>query len=97
LSEAALRASRARIDEVVRQRDSLARALRAQAAVRDVHPSEGNYLLVRFHEVATAYDRLLAQGVVVRDVRALVPDALRITVGSAQDNARLLAALGAAP
>jgi histidinol-phosphate aminotransferase len=97
LSEVSLAAARARIAEVVAAREAVAQALQALPRVRCVYPSEGNYLLVRFDDAQATYAHLLAQGVVVRDLRALVPDALRISIGSARDNARLLAVLGAAP
>ena len=44
---------------------------------------------------SAAFDRLLAAGVVVRDMRAMpqLGDALRITIGSPAENDALLAAL----
>jgi histidinol-phosphate aminotransferase len=97
LTDAALATARARAAETVAARDALAQALRALPQVRCVYPSAGNYLLVRFARVQAVLDRLLAHGVVVRDMRAFAQlgDALRISIGSAQDNARLLAALAA--
>jgi histidinol-phosphate aminotransferase len=93
LSDAALDAARERNAQVVAAREAVAQALRAMPGVQCVYPSQANYLLVRFERAQAVFDRLLARGVVVRDLRAGVPDALRITIGSAQDNARLLAAL----
>jgi len=60
-----------------------------------VYPSQGNYLLVRFADAQVAFDALLAAGVVVRDQRAApqLGDALRITIGSPEQNDRVLAAL----
>jgi histidinol-phosphate aminotransferase len=58
--------------------------------------SEANFLLVRFHDAQLAWERLIDAGIVVRDMRAdpRLQDALRITVGSPEQNARLLEALG---
>jgi histidinol-phosphate aminotransferase len=75
------------------QRAELAAAL----ARRDcfVHPSQTNFLLVEFGPRAQAIETtLLAAGVVVRPMTGYgLPECLRITVGSADDNRRLLDAL----
>ena len=97
LQPAALAATRARIDEVVQERARLSSALAAVSGVRQVYPSAGNYLLVRFDDAQGAFDALLAAGVVVRDQRAAprLGDALRISIGSTDENQRVLAALSA--
>lgn len=77
-------------------RDQLAQALQGAGGVRRVYPSQANFLLVRFGDADLVLARLLATGVVVRDMRALpqLADALRITVGTPAQNARVLEALG---
>ncbi len=90
-----LEATRARIARVVEQRRDLAAALTTLPGVRRVYVSAGNYLLVRFEDAQAAFEALLAAGVVVRDQRAApqLDDALRISIGSDEDNQRVLAAL----
>ena len=77
------------------QRALLAAALRERGWF--VHPSLTNFLLVEFGERTPAIEAgLLAQGVVVRPMAGYgLPDCLRITVGEAGENRRLLAALDA--
>ncbi len=78
-------------------RDWLAERLPTLPIVAEVFPSDANFLLVRFHPDATAvYDYLLSRGIVVRN-RTTQPGCagtLRLTVGSPEENERLLAALG---
>lgn len=90
-------AMRARVAEIRRQRAHLRMALIRLACVREVLPSEANFLAVRFRDPDAALAALRDAGVVVRDVRRypMLADALRITVGTADANARVLAALGA--
>ncbi len=97
LQPAALEITRARIAEVVAERQRLADALVNVPGVRRVYRSAGNYLLVRFKDAQVAFDALLAAGVVVRDQRAApqLDDALRISIGRHEDNQRVLAALAA--
>jgi histidinol-phosphate aminotransferase len=71
------------------------------AAVRErgwfVHPSRTNFLLVEFGADAAALEAaLLARGIVLRPMAGYgLPECLRITLGTADENARLLAALDA--
>jgi histidinol-phosphate aminotransferase len=95
LSDAAQAESRDRIATTVREREALFKALAGLDGVRRVYPSQGNYLLVRFADAGGAFDRLLAAGVVVRDMRAMpqLADALRISVGTPAENQAMMAAL----
>jgi len=60
-----------------------------------VYPSQANFLLVRFGDAGRAFEALLAAGIVVRDQRAApqLADALRITVGTPEQNRRVVATL----
>jgi histidinol-phosphate aminotransferase len=97
LADDVVAAARTRADGVMRAREQLREALARLPGVVRAYPSGGNFLLVRFADADAAFARLLARGVVVRDMRAhaQLHDALRITVGSDADNASLLAALAA--
>ncbi|MEO8808633.1 MAG: histidinol-phosphate transaminase [Rhodanobacter sp.] len=70
-------------------------ALASLGCVRTVLPSQANFLTVRFDDAGAIYQRLLAAGVVVRDVRRYprLGDALRITIGMPTENDQMLAAL----
>ena len=95
LSDQAQAEAKARIAVTIRERDRLLKALGRIEGVTRVYPSEGNFLLVRFKDADTALARLLAAGVVVRDMRAMpqLGDALRISVGTPDENAAMLGAL----
>lgn len=88
----------AHVDLVRTERARLARALAALPGVVRVYPSQANFLLVRFGDAAGAFSALLEAGIVVRDQRAApqLADALRITVGTAEQNRRVVQALSAA-
>ena len=77
------------------QRALLAAALRERGWF--VHPSLTNFLLVEFGDRTPDIEAgLLAQGLVVRPMAGYgLPDCLRITIGEAGENRRLLAALDA--
>ncbi|MBS0225933.1 MAG: histidinol-phosphate transaminase [Proteobacteria bacterium] len=77
------------------ERERLADALRSRGVF--VFPSQTNFLLVRFGDGASRIDDALRErGVVLRPMGGYgLPDCLRITVGTAEQNAKLLAALDA--
>ena len=97
LAPNALARTRRAVESTCMQRERMRLALARMPGVRRVYPSQANFLLVRFDDAGAAYATLLAAGVAVRDMRAQpqLDDALRITIGSASDNDRVLAALEA--
>jgi histidinol-phosphate aminotransferase len=91
-------AAREHVAVVRVQRARMAETLAALPGVREVLPSQANFLAVRFDDPGAAYRRLLEAGIVVRDVRKYprLGDALRITVGTPQENDKVLAVLESA-
>ncbi|WP_369930408.1 histidinol-phosphate transaminase [Xanthomonas sp. NCPPB 2632] len=91
------RLQRHHVHEVLNERARMVVELAKQPGVRAVLPSHANFLAVRFDDAAGTYRRLLAAGVVVRDITKYpgLRDALRITVGTGNENDRVLAVLRA--
>lgn len=89
------RAMRERVATTLCERARVGAVLHQLAGVREVLPSQANFLAVRFHDTDAALDGLLAAGIVVRDVRRYpgLGDALRITLGTPGENDRVLEAL----
>ena len=96
LSASGQAAARENIAIVREQRGIMSAALERLPDVREVLPSDANFLAVRFDEAGTVYQRLLQEGIVVRDIRRYpkLQDALRITIGTPEENARVLTVLG---
>ena len=95
LEPAALAEATARVATICAERDRILSSLAQLDGVRRVYPSAGNFLLVRFDDAENTYRRLLAAGVVVRDMRATpgLGDALRITIGLPEENDAVFNAL----
>lgn len=81
---------------LVRERERLMPAVGAFAGL-EVYPSHANFFVVRSHRVSPRelFDALVARGILVRDVSRypMLSDALRISVGTPEENDALLAAL----
>jgi histidinol-phosphate aminotransferase len=94
LSSQHLRTLPRRIAQIRAERARLTEALEVLPGVTQVLPSEANFLLTRFADPAAALARAAAQRLLVRDVRGLpgLADALRITIGTPEQNDRLIEA-----
>jgi histidinol-phosphate aminotransferase len=81
-------------------REQRARLLKELVALTGVKPfpSEANMILVRVPDAAKTFEGLKAQGVLIKNVSKMHPllaNCLRLTVGTAQENTQLLAAMKA--
>ncbi|MGN6226288.1 MAG: histidinol-phosphate transaminase, partial [Dyella sp.] len=87
--------ARGHIAEIKAERTRMRAAIAAVPGVREVLPSQANFLAVRFDDAGAVYRDLFAAGIVVRDVRRYpnLGDALRITIGTAEENDRVLGVL----
>jgi histidinol-phosphate aminotransferase len=94
LNPAHLRALPRRIGEVRVERERLRLALAELPVVVEVLPSEANFLLARFQDPEAVLMRAGAARIRVRDVRGYLglSDALRISIGTPEENDRLLEA-----
>ncbi|UNK50305.1 histidinol-phosphate transaminase [Lysobacter sp. S4-A87] len=84
-----------RVAAIRSERDVLRSALSSLTCVRRAYDSRANFVLARFDDAQAAFDRLLAAGVVVRDMRAAagLEDALRISLGTPEQNRQVLSVL----
>jgi histidinol-phosphate aminotransferase len=95
LDPAQLTVSRERLATIVSERDRMVGALGKVPNVTRVWPSASNFLLVEFEDVPLALARSRGARLLIRDVRGYpgLGRCLRITVGSPEQNNRLLDAL----
>ena len=86
----------AEVEVIKAERARMAEALAALPRVRKVWPSDANFLLVQVDDARGMYDELLDAQVIVRDrSRVLGCDGcLRITVGTKEENDKVLAVIG---
>ncbi len=81
------------VEEIVVERERLAKEMERVPGV-EVFPSAANFLLFRTEQEGTSLWRALANGgVLVRDFSTMIPRCLRVTVGSADQNATFVETL----
>ncbi len=83
------------VRKIILGRNRLSKALARHPDVEKIFPSDANFLLVRFRHAQEWYHRLASRGVIVRyrGDQVHCENTLRITVGTPDENDRLLAEL----
>lgn len=83
------------VAEILRQREYLERELAKLELVEHIYPSDANFLLVKVAGANQLYQDLIEEKVIVRNRSRVIlcDECLRITVGTVEENLRLLAAL----
>ncbi len=83
------------VKEIISLRKKLQDDINQFDSVEKIFPSDANFLLVKISEAKAVFDYLIDQKIIVRDRSnvTLCEDCLRITVGTPQENARLLETL----
>ncbi|MCZ8168040.1 histidinol-phosphate transaminase [Flavobacterium sp.] len=81
------------IETLVKERDKLVEGLKNNPLVRRIFPSVTNFILVEMTEADRIYAFLTGRNLIVRNRSKDVPNTLRITVGTPQDNELLLKTL----
>lgn len=81
------------VSEILAERERVTRELQTFDCVSEVFPSDANFLLVRVKDADLIYKRLAENRVIVRNRNSLVSNCLRITIGTARENNRMLSTL----
>lgn len=83
------------IKEVRNERQHLIPSLRELPFVKHVYPSSANFVLVKVNDADAVYNYLMNKGIIVRNRTrvTMCENALRITIGSKEENNELLGAL----
>jgi histidinol-phosphate aminotransferase len=83
------------VKEILYERDQLSKNLASLDCVVKVHPSDANFILVKFTSGRKVYEYLAGKKIITRDRSKVIlcDDAVRITVGTKEENEKLLEAL----
>lgn len=83
------------IDEILAQRDKLVKALKKVPIVEKVFPADANFVLTQVKDAHGTYEYLMNNGIIVRDRSKVILcyNCLRITVGTPEENERLIETL----
>jgi histidinol-phosphate aminotransferase len=80
---------------ILQERKKLIENLSSLSIVKKIYPSDANFILVEVDDSNTLYETLVAEKVITRNRNSVVKNCLRITVGSVEENEKLIEALKA--
>jgi histidinol-phosphate aminotransferase len=80
------------IRETINQKEKLMNDLSGLSVTDIIYPSEANFLLVKMKDAHRIYEQLVKRGIIVRDRSKVVlcEDCLRITIGTPEENKKLI-------
>ncbi|HDR1196915.1 histidinol-phosphate transaminase [Pasteurella multocida] len=95
LQPAGLQAMQQRVQEILQNRTALEADLRSLPCVENVFQSDGNYLLVKFKDGQKIFKTLWDQGIILRNQHSalMLANCIRITIGTAEENHRVIEAI----
>lgn len=82
-----------RLTKILREKERLKSELQHINAVKKIYPSDANFLLVEVADADKIYTRLISQKIITRNRNKEVKNCLRITVGTFEENNKLIKAL----
>lgn len=82
-----------RIKTIIEQRLWLEKKLSSLSMVKKVWPSDANFLFVEVEDANKLYVYLIKHGIIIRNRHAQIKNCIRITIGSPNENEKLLSVL----
>lgn len=83
------------VSDIMTEKDSLSKVLLQINYVEKVYASDANFILAKVDDATKRYNQLLEKGIVIRNrtTQPLCKNTLRFTVGTAEENSKLINAL----
>jgi histidinol-phosphate aminotransferase len=81
------------VRKIKEERERLTVALGKVPFIKQVFPSDANFLLIKVKDAGFIYNTLVDRGIIVRNRSSVIDNCLRITVGTKTENNELIKAL----
>jgi len=81
------------LKSILEERQKLTDSLQRIGYVEHIYPTDANFVLVRVFDADRIYDQLLEAGIIVRNRNRVIGNCLRITVGTPEENDRLISSM----
>ena len=82
----------AQLKKIVSEREKLVKSLGAISYVKKIFPTDANFILVQVDDSEKRHEQLISKGIVIRNRsnQTLCDNCLRITVGTKDENSKLI-------
>lgn len=81
------------LEEILEQRAFLEKELSKFTFVKKIYPSDANFILLEVNDADKLYNYLVDEKIIIRNRNKVVNNCVRITVGNAEENKKLLISL----
>lgn len=81
------------LDLILSERSRLLEELKNISAIKKIYPTDANFILVEVDDADKLYDDLVSKGIIIRNRNTAVPNCLRFSIGTKEENDRLLEGL----
>ena len=83
------------VSEIINQRQLVIESLKSVSFIHKIYPTDCNFVLVKVDNATKRYNQLITNGIVIRNrtTQPLCDNCLRITIGTQDENKKLLNAL----
>jgi histidinol-phosphate aminotransferase len=81
-----------RVNSILTERGRLLKKLKRFSFIKEVYPSEANFVLIKVDDANGCYNYLVNQKIIVRNRNSIINGCLRLTVGTRIENGILLRA-----
>lgn len=78
------------LNRIIKQKEWLIKKLLENDLVSQIYPSATNFLLVKVKDANLIYQKLIKQKLIVRNRNTVIENTLRITVGTEEENEKLI-------
>lgn len=81
------------IELISQQKLFVENELQKLSFVKEIYPSQANFLLVEMDNSTEIFQRLIDKKIITRNRSSVIPDTIRITIGTEEENNRLITEL----
>lgn len=78
------------VNILIEERDNLIRELKAIEKIDEVYSTQSNFILFKLKDADVVFKKLVEKGIVIRSRTSQIPDALRVSVGTKEQNAQFI-------
>lgn len=83
------------VESILEERNRLMIALQEIKFIKEIYPTDANFVLVKVDDASKRYQELIEKGIVIRNrtTQPLCENTLRFTIGTSEENKKLIEAL----
>lgn len=79
-------------ESILEQKQFIINKLQSSSKVKKIYPSDANFLLIEVEDADKTYNDLVAKKIITRNRNSVIKNCIRITVGSPEENQKLIEA-----